>query len=317
MKVRRPAARWMTPVGVAVFAVLVATCGFLTSGSAAPTGDGVVGSPADRAARAATLAGAQSPSPGSSTRIGAVVVDRHTGEVAVSGAADEPMFTASLAKLMVAASIVDGARRAGVPVDPYDVDLIGRALGPSDDLAMNELWVRFDGVDVLRRLDTMWGLRQTAPPVDGSFWGATTTTAREVARVFDNVLGLPEFAREIVLGPMESAPPVAADGFDQLFGLRSEDLDSFTTVKQGWMCCLADTAHLHSAGVVGTDRRFIVVLVSRTPQTTATDWNSMRAALSAAALSAVNALGAEVRRPRTENPFAVVALPALRQSTRV
>jgi hypothetical protein len=76
---------------------------------------------------------------------------------------------------------------------------------------------------------------------------------------------------------MRAATPVAADGFDQQFGLFGTAPPG-TAVKQGWMRCVGGHRHLHSVGVV--DSRVVVLLseVSRS-----VGYGEARAALTTAA----------------------------------
>ena len=69
---------------------------------------------------------------------------------------------------------------------------------------------------------------------------------------------------------MAAAPSTAKDGFDQAFGLLSPDIrgdGSGAVAKQGWMCCFSGQYYLHSAGAVGPEKRFLVVLLTRQPRT--------------------------------------------------
>jgi hypothetical protein len=70
---------------------------------------------------------------------------------------------------------------------------------------------------------------------------------------------LPPPDRDLVLGSMGRAVRIAGDGFDQAFGF----LDGRTPVKQGWMCCIAGRAEVHSAGVV--DGRYMVAVLTSQP----------------------------------------------------
>jgi hypothetical protein len=74
---------------------------------------------------------------------------------------------------------------------------------------------------------------------------------------------------------MQAATPVAADGFDQRFGLFGT-LPGGPAVKQGWMCCVGGNRHLHSVAVVGSR---VVVLLSEFPR--AIGYDAGRAALDA------------------------------------
>ena len=64
-----------------------------------------------------------------------------------------------------------------------------------------------------------------------------------------------------LLAWMRTATPVAADGFDQQFGLFGT-APPLPAVKQGWMCCVGGNRHLHSVAVVG---HRVVVLLSEVP----------------------------------------------------
>lgn len=238
------------------------------------------------------VAAAESAAP-ASTEPGLAVLDRVTGELAVGARGDEPYFTASLSKLLIAVDVLHRHRVEGVAVDANDLDLIRRALGPSDDQAMNVLWVRFDGPGAVSRVAARLGLSSAAPPPTPSQWGDVALSPRDTARLLDHVLGsLPPEDREVVVGALAQAPATAADGFHQSFGLLApqlaDEVDGDVLAKQGWMCCHSDRRHLHTAGAVGADQRYVVVLLSRVPRSS--DWDSARAGSTASALAAVRAL---------------------------
>ena len=73
------------------------------------------------------------------------VYDRATRESAVGDRGTEPFYTASLAKVVVAIDMLDRRRLDGLTITDEDIGLLRRALGPSDDSAMNALWTKFDG----------------------------------------------------------------------------------------------------------------------------------------------------------------------------
>lgn len=227
------------------------------------------------------------------TEPGVAVLDRVSGELAVGARGDEPFYTASLSKLLVAVDVLYRHRVEGVAVDASDLDLIRRALGPSDDQAMNVLWVRFDGPGAVSRVATRLGLSSAAPPPTPSQWGDVALSPRDTARLLDHVLGsLPPQDREIVVGALAQPPAIAADGFDQSFGLLApqlaDEMRGDVLAKQGWMCCHSGRRHLHTAGAVGADQRYVVVVLSRVPRSS--DWDSARAGSTASALAAVRAL---------------------------
>jgi hypothetical protein len=78
-----------------------------------------------------------------------------------------------------------------------------------------------------------------------------------------------------------AAPPVAADGFDQLFGLLGTGDRATVVAKQGWMCCHNRRFTLHSAGLLGAEGRYVVALLSTQPR--GLGWERARDNLTAAA----------------------------------
>ncbi|MCK0518341.1 serine hydrolase [Williamsia sp. DF01-3] len=219
--------------------------------------------------------------------LGMAVLDTGTGESSGSASAT-PMYAASLTKLVVVVDIVERRRAEQLPVTDSDVALIERALGLSDDVAMNELWTRLDGQGAVSRVSERLGLTQTQPPQDASYWGEMVTSAADVVRIYEHVSKMPEPDRQLILGALASAPAVAADGFSQDFGLLAPGAVNAPVVKQGWMCCFEQTAYLHSAGLVGPERRFVVALLSRQPYDES--WATSRDGLTAVASAVGSAL---------------------------
>ncbi|MPZ64570.1 MAG: hypothetical protein GEU83_03300 [Pseudonocardiaceae bacterium] len=157
-------------------------------------------------------------------------------------------------------------RRSGLAVGAEDLALIRRALGPSDDQAMNLLWTRFDGPVAVSRVARQLGLSATGPPADPSQWGESLVSARDTVVLYRHVLDeLPAWDRELIMTALATAPPVAADGFDQAFGLQAAVPGLTIATKQGWMCCREDRINLHSTGALGEQRRFVVALLSNQP----------------------------------------------------
>jgi len=181
------------------------------------------------------------------------VLDLETGARA-GHRADLPFRTASLSKLVVAVDML-----ADGHVDDEDRDRLRRALGASDDEAMNALWTAHDGYGAVGRVADLVGLTATRAPADASQWGDVEMSADDVVRLYRHVLtGLPEAERNFVVESLSAAPGTAADGFDQAFGLLAPGLDAYA--KQGWMWYLPADLHLHSAGVVAD--RYAVALLS-------------------------------------------------------
>ena len=208
--------------------------------------------------------------------------EAHSARVAAAAAgnevADRPFPTASMVKLFVAEDILHRARRGRLTLGTDDRVLLQEMIRRSDDPATSTLWVRHGGGQMVADVAARYRLTGTAPPAVPGQWGEATTTARDLARFLTL---LPTVAHRddaaALLDWMRSATPLAADGFDQQFGLFGT-APPLTAVKQGWMCCVGGNRHLHSVGVVG---RRVVVLLSEVPRRVG--YANARAALTAAA----------------------------------
>jgi hypothetical protein len=75
--------------------------------------------------------------------------------------------------------------------------------------------------------------------------------------------GRPAGQRGLTLDARASAPRVAADGFDQYFGIP-DGLGGPFAIKQGWSNSTTDIA-MHSTGLVGDGFGHIVVLLTEHP----------------------------------------------------
>jgi hypothetical protein len=191
--------------------------------------------------------------------VSVAVLDRATGRFASNAAGTKPMYSASVIKIVLAVDMLQ--RRA---VSPADLALLRRALGPSDDKAMNVLWTRLDGPSAVSRVARQLGLTATRPPANPSQWGQALVSARDMVVVFRHILdSMPAADRELIMGTLAGAPPIAADGFNQAFGLMAAAPSA--AAKQGWMCCVDGRIQLQSVGTLGEQRRFVVALLSSHP----------------------------------------------------
>ncbi|ALG06441.1 hypothetical protein AOZ06_05435 [Kibdelosporangium phytohabitans] len=182
---------------------------------------------------------------------GIAVLDLRTGQSAADGT--EQFYSASLSKLMLVVDMLD----RDVELTPAVHTLIDRALGPSDDDAMNSLWVRFDGPDAMTRVATNLGMVATETSDDRSQWGEVKVSPAGYTRLYHHILtGMDPDDRDVIVTALSAAPPVAADGFTQYFGLLGGPLNAYA--KQGWMY-YGNELYLHSAGVVAN---YVVVLMS-------------------------------------------------------
>lgn len=200
------------------------------------------------------------------------------GAVDEGSDAERPFPTASLVKLFVAEDVLHRARTGQFALTAQDYVLLQDMIRRSDDGAASTLWVRYGGGRMVVDVAARYGLTGTTPPASPGQWGSTVTTARDVACFIARLPGVahPADASALMFW-MRTATPVAADGFDQRFGLLGT-VPGLPAVKQGWMCCLGGKRHLHSAGVVGAR---VVVLLSEVARSVG--YEAGAAALSAAA----------------------------------
>lgn len=241
-------------------------------------------------ARAAVLAAEAAAAPG--TQLGVAVYDRVTRESAVGDRGTEPFMTASLAKVVLAVDMLDRRRLDGLTITDGDISLLRRALGPSDDSAMNALWTKFDGQGAAGRVRERLQLSGTSGPREFGQWGEMSVPAVDFVRIWRYVLDeLPSADRELMISAMDAAPATARDGFNQAFGLLSPAVrgPAGAVAKQGWMCCFSGMRYLHSSGAVGADARYLVVLLTREPR--GPGWDASRQGLDRVAAAAVQALG--------------------------
>ena len=229
---------------------------------------------------------------GSATELAVAVLDRETGALALGARGGEPYYTASLSKVLVGVDVLDRRRLDGLAVADADIALLHRALGPSDDNAMNALWSRFDGAGGVGRVSSRVGLTGTTGPRDPSQWGEVSMSAEDTVRIWRYILeDMPTADRDLLVSAMDAAPARAADGFNQAFGLLAPAVDGpgapGAVAKQGWMCCFSGKYYIHSAGAVGGDRRFVMALLTRVPR--APGWEAARQEMTRIATAAVQA----------------------------
>jgi hypothetical protein len=219
-----------------------------------------------------------------------VVMSASGNPVAESPDATTPRYTASLVKLLVVEQLLHRGQEGQLQLPASTLRLMRRAVQSSDDHAMNELWVAFDGAELVREAAAEAGLAATGPPTAPGQWGQSTTSAVDYAQFLGELpRHLAPAAFDLLSGWMRSADAFGADGFDQTFGLRSPDVDPAAgiAVKQGWMCCVDGPRQLHSAGVLADGTT--IVLLGQFPEVVA--WEAARTALDEAAQQAIRALG--------------------------
>ncbi|GJF14123.1 LppW family protein [Mycolicibacterium cyprinidarum] len=198
------------------------------------------------------------------------VLDRNTGQLVTNGNR-MTMAIASVVKLFIADDLLLQVSRGETTLSPEDRGSLDYMLRASDDSAAEVFWNRSGGSAIIDRVVARYGLGSTQRPDNGR-WFNTTSTATDLVRYYDMLLagtgGLPPEQASIILSNLAASTPTAPDGmvpggvYPQRFGIPEGLFAEPVAVKQGWMCCVgADWMHL-STGVIGPNRRYVMVIGS-------------------------------------------------------
>lgn len=202
--------------------------------------------------------------------ITAAVLDRNTGQMVTNGNG-RTIAIASVVKLFIADDLLLQVAEGRTTLSPEDRKSLDIMLRASDDSAAEVFWNRSGGSAIIDRVVKRYGLASTRKPSNGR-WFNTISTATDLVRYYDMLLsgagGLPSEQADIILSNLAASTPTAPDGmvpggvYPQRFGIPEGLFAEKVAVKQGWMCCVgADWMHL-STGVIGLDRRYVMVIGS-------------------------------------------------------
>jgi len=203
------------------------------------------------------------------------ILDRATHRLVANGNA-QVIGTASVAKLFIADDLLLHQSETKTALTPEDRQALDIMLQSSDDGAAEKFWGQGGGAAIITAVAARYGLSSTTPPSDGRWWN-TMSTITDLIRYYDMLLdgsgGLPADQAKIIVNDLAQSTPNGLDGYPQRFGIPDGLYAEPVAVKQGWMCCIgSDWMHL-STGLVGADRRYIMVVQSLQPSddTTARD----------------------------------------------
>lgn len=204
--------------------------------------------------------------------ISALVLDRSTGQQ-VSNGNGRGLAIASVAKLFIADDLLLRESQGQAQLSPADRTALDTMLRSSDDNAAENFWSRGGGGAIITRVAGRYGLRSTSPPGNGRWWN-TISSAADLVRYYDMLIsgsgGLAPENAGIILNNLAQSTPQGIDGYPQRFGIPEGLFAETAAVKQGWMCCIgSDWMHL-STGVIGPDRRYIMVIGSMHPTSDST-----------------------------------------------
>jgi hypothetical protein len=214
-----------------------------------------------RIARATQDAGADG------ATIAVAVLDRTTKHM-LSNGNDQLIAIASVAKLFIA----DDVLSQGLSTEHRQA--LDSMLRSSDDGAAETFWDQRGGEAIITEVAGRYGLTSTAPPSDGRWWN-TTSSASDLVHYYDALLsgsgGLSGERAQVIVDDLAGSTATGADGYPQRFGIPDGLYAEPVAVKQGWMCCMDGDSWMHlSTGIIGSDRRYVMVIESLQPSDDAT-----------------------------------------------
>jgi hypothetical protein len=198
--------------------------------------------------------------------ISVAILDRANHQL-LSNGNDQLVAIASVAKLFIADDLLSRG-----PLSTADRQALDGMLRSSDDGAAESFWAQ-RGEAVITDVAGRYGLASTAPPTDGRWWN-TMSSASDLIRYYNMLLngsgGLPGARAQIIVDDLAGSTTTGADGYPQRFGIPDGLYAEPVAVKQGWMCCIGDSWMHLSTGVIGSDRRYVMVIESLQPSDDAT-----------------------------------------------
>jgi len=203
------------------------------------------------------------------------ILDRASHQM-LSNGNDQLVAIASVAKLFIADDLLsqksDGSADDRLP-STADRQALDGMLRSSDDDAAETFWAQRGGEPIITDVASRYGLTSTAPPSDGRWWN-TMSSASDVVHYYDMLLngsgGLSAERAEIIVDDLAGSTATGADGYPQRFGIPDGLYAEPVAVKQGWMCCVGDSWMHLSTGIIGSDRRYVMVIESLQPSDDAT-----------------------------------------------
>jgi hypothetical protein len=204
--------------------------------------------------------------------IAVAVLDRVTNQQVSNGNEQIPGI-ASVAKLFIADELLLREAQTGTTLSPDERSALDIMLRSSDDGAAEQFWNQLGGDAIITEVAGRYGLTDTAAPSDGRWWNTISTPAdliRYYRMLLDGSGGLPPERAMTIINDLGQFTSNGIDGYPQRFGIPDGLSAEPVAIKQGWMCCIGeDWMHL-STGVIGPDRRYIMVVEALQPSDDAT-----------------------------------------------
>jgi hypothetical protein len=208
--------------------------------------------------------------------ISVAILDRASGQL-LSNGNDQLIAIASVAKLFIADDLLSqesGDSEGTAHLSSADRTALDSMLRSSDDGAAETFWAQRGGDVIVNGVVGRYGLTSTASPSDGQWWNTTSSTT-DLVHYYDRLLngsgGLSGQRAQIIITDLAESTANGVDGYPQRFGIPDGLYAEPVAVKQGWMCCMDGNSWMHlSTGVIGSDRRYVMVIESLQPADDAT-----------------------------------------------
>ena len=207
--------------------------------------------------------------------VSVAVLDRANNQL-LSNGNDQLVAIASVAKLFIADEVLSqesGGVEENRRLSTADRQALDSMLRSSDDGAAETFWAERGGEAIITDVAGRYGLTSTAPPSDGRWWN-TMSSASDLVRYYDMLLngsgGLSGERAQIIVDDLAGSTATGADGYPQRFGIPDGLYAEPVAVKQGWMCCIGGSWMHLSTGIIGADRRYVMVIESLQPSDDAT-----------------------------------------------
>ncbi len=233
------------------------------------------------------------------------VFDRHDNTTLTSEDADQQFAAMSVVKLLIALDVL--SRNNWVIPDSGTQQELRQMLANSDDQIANMLWTAGGGPDIVTRMTGVLRLDGTRPPEDPGEWGDTLITPHDMVTVYRYITDqLPRPDQDLIVSALADTPKVAADGFDQYFGIPDGMPNTSWAIKQGWGTS-GSRAVMNSTGLVGADSRYVVVVLASAP---GNSYSTLPAVVTAGAGALTSLVGVGPFLTVSQRPTSSTCIPA-------
>lgn len=202
------------------------------------------------------------------TTVEIAMLDRVTGKYNDNGsAAHTRIESASVMKVFIAENLLHRRDQGKITLSTTQLASMKRMLRESYDVAANQFWSSYGANTIVKDVIKRYGLTETRPTTNVRYWGNTRITAHDMIKFYKKLLdgsgGLSAKSRTWMLTQLKHSTE-QGDGGRQFFGLHDGLPDEKVIYqKQGWMCCVSGARYRHSTGLVDSDQRYIVVVLTK------------------------------------------------------